>query len=109
MTPRSLVAKLQSILAGGPSTFTRKSLKDFFEEICDENPGVVAVRQSSECFEALAELDNETASESRDTDIVSPGAISHPGSGLEQDVNARTAPEEIESASAERASMEGYL
>jgi len=59
----SLVAKLKSIFTAvehlNDVTFNsvRDSLSEFFQELCKDQPGVVAVRQSFKSFQALRTLD----------------------------------------------------
>jgi hypothetical protein len=59
----SLVAKLEAIfltakgLEGDTYMATSTSLYEFFEELCEEHPGVVPVREGLESFQDLASLD----------------------------------------------------
>jgi hypothetical protein len=59
----SLVTKLEAIivtlqgLEGDIDMTASTSLREFFEELCEESPGVVPVRQSFDVFQNLASLD----------------------------------------------------
>jgi hypothetical protein len=49
------------VLTDNSSPTMARSLRRFFHELCEEQPGVVSVRNSFESFEALTPLADEDA------------------------------------------------